>query len=71
VLEGEFNINNKKDDFKITQEFLITKTKNGTGIPKKEQIDLKIPFYKNLAQSTNLDSKIPLTKEEEEFMKKK
>lgn len=70
-IEGEFRTSNKIDDFKIIQEFLITKTKNGVGIPKKEQIDLKKPFYENLAQTTNLDPKIPLTKEEEEFMKKK
>lgn len=70
-LKGEYRINNKIDDFKITQEFLITKTKNGTGIPKKEQIDLTKPFYENLAQSRNLDSKIPLTKEEEAFINKK
>ena len=71
VLDGEFTSNNKKEDIKITQEFLITKTQKGVEIPKKEQIDLKKPFYENLAQTTNLDPKIPLTKEEEAFMKKK
>lgn len=71
VIEAEFNINDKKEDIKITQEFLITKTQKGLEFPKIEQIDLKIPFYKNLAQTTNLDPKIPLTKEEEAFMKKK
>jgi hypothetical protein len=71
VIDGEYTINNKKDDIKITQEFLITKTKKGVEIPKKDQIDLKKPFYENLAQTTNLDPKIPLTKEEQEFMKKK
>lgn len=71
VLEGEVNYNNKRDDFQITQEFLITKFKKGGQIPLKEQIDLTKPFFENLPLNKNLDSKILLTREEEAFMNKK
>nr|MBC7613329.1 carboxypeptidase-like regulatory domain-containing protein [Pseudopedobacter sp.] len=56
---------------KISQEFLITNIEENVKIPKKEQIDLKKPFYLNFPTNKNLDTKILLTKEEEDFIKKK
>lgn len=70
-LYGIVRYNNISDKFYSKQDLYITKIHKREKISKKQRIDLNKPFYDNLPIYRQSDVKILLTREEQDFIKRK
>lgn len=70
-LYGIVRYNNISDNVYSKQDLYITKIHLRGRIPEKQRIDLNKPFYDNLPMYRHSDAKILLTKEEQDFLKRK
>jgi hypothetical protein len=69
--DGQYTRDSTTYDFAVSQEIIVNSVKKGKQIPKKERIDLQLPFYESVPKSynKNVAVKFPLTDRELNFIK--
>lgn len=69
-LSGVFKVFHQIKKFSVTKKLFVTKVEKGKKIPWHQRIDLRGLLFENFPLHKRLTVKIPLTKEESEFINK-